>query len=123
MDEPQVKSGAVIALRLFDIAYSIDLKLAECLWAERIGGTTSRSKLNTAPSKAVAFDVPPVLLSLGTISVARDGRQLAASDTARLYDYGVVAHSQKVHDYSLDWMEFKALANAVDQLNGRKDKS
>lgn len=118
MDELHVESGAVIALRLFDIAYSIDLKLAETLWTDRIGGTTSRSRLNTAPSKAVAFDVPPVLLSLGTLSVTVGNRPLQATATARLYDFGVVAFSLRFSVNSLSWGDFSAFANAVDQVIG-----
>ena len=93
MSELRVESGSVIALRLFDIAYSIDLQLAELLWSERIGGPTSRSKLNTAPSKAVAFDVPPLLLTLEPAFVFVGGVSIPADVTARLYDFGVVAFS------------------------------
>jgi hypothetical protein len=118
MSELQVKSGAVIALRLFDIAYSIDLKLVENLWAERMGGMTSRSRLNTAPSKAVAFDVPPVLLSLGTLPITVEGVLITATATARLYDFGVVAFSLKFPANSLDWKEFSSFANAVDRVIG-----
>ena len=118
MEELQVQSGSVIALRLFDIAYSIDLKLAEKLWSDRIGGTTSRSRLSTAPSKAVAFDVPPVLLSLGSVCVTVDEKILEATATARLYDFGVVAFSLKLTANSLDWMAFSSFANAVDRVIG-----
>ena len=118
MDELQVQSGAVIALRLFDIAYSIDLKMAERLWSERMGGTTSRSRLNTAPSKAVAFDVPPVVLTLGSLPITIGQQNHEATATARLYDFGVVALSLKLPVSSLSWMEFSAFANAVDRVIG-----
>ena len=118
MEELQVRSGAVIALRLFDIAYSIDLRLAENLWSQRMGGSTSRSRLNTAPSKAVAFDVPPVLLSLGTLPVTVGNMRHEAAVTARLYDFGVVAFSLKFTVTSLSWGDFSSFANAVDLVIG-----
>jgi hypothetical protein len=118
MNEIQVKSGAVIASRLFDIAYSIDLKMAEDLWERSSAGTTTRSRLNTTPSKAVAFDVPPVLLSLGTLPISVEGNPLNATVTVRLYDFGVVAFSLKFPAASLSWKEFSAFANAVDRVIG-----
>ena len=117
-DDIYVESGVIIALRLFDIAYSIDLQIAERLWAERIGSSSSRSRLNTAPSKAVAFDVPPLLLALDPVSITISGVQFTASATARLYDFGVVAFSLRLPANSLDWPEFSAFANALDRIIG-----
>jgi hypothetical protein len=114
MEPFHVQSGEIIALRLFDIAYSIDLKAAEKLWAEQIGGTTSRSRLHTAPTKAVAFDVPPVLLTLDSLSLPIAGFNIIASVTARLYDFGVVSLSLRLPANSLNWSDFSAFANAVD---------
>ena len=65
MNPPQVQSGSIVALLIFDIAYEIDLTRVESLWAAHTGSTGSRRKLSQAPPKAVAFDVPPVVLSLG----------------------------------------------------------
>ena len=118
MEDLQVQSGAVIALRLFDIAYSIDLQMVETLWSQRMGGTTSRSRLNTAPPKAVAFDVPPVLLSLGTLPVTVENTRCEAAVTARLYDFGVVAFSLKFPLTSLTWEDFSSFANSVDRIIG-----
>ena len=118
MNELQVQSGAVIALRLFDIAYSIDLQQAESLWAKRMGGTTSRSRLSTAPTKAVAFDVPPVLISLGSLPITVEQKIVTAMVTARLYDFGVVAFSLKISASTLSWSEFSVFANAVDRVIG-----
>ena len=118
MSELRVESGSVIALRLFDIAYSIDLQLAERLWSERIGGPTSRSKLNTAPSKAVAFDVPPLLLTLEPAFVIVGGVSIPADVTARLYDFGVVAFSLKFTANSIEWGKFSSFVNAVDRVIG-----
>ena len=61
----RVVTGQVVALRLFDLAYEIDLKRAETLWAERAGGTAARSRLVATPAKAISFGVPPLALELG----------------------------------------------------------
>ena len=118
MAELQVQSGSVIALRLFDMAYSVDLQLAEQLWCQRFGGTTSRSKLNTAPVKAVTFDVPPLLLTLDPVLLNIRGVSTQALVTARLYDFGVVAFSLRLPINSLSWRDFSDFANAVDRLIG-----
>jgi hypothetical protein len=118
MSELDVQSGAVIALRLLDVAYSIDLQQAEKLWAERIGSITTRSRLHTAPSKALAFDVPPVLLTLEPVSLVIAGVSVTAAATARLYDFGVVALSLRLPVGSMSWSEFSAFANAADRLIG-----
>jgi hypothetical protein len=52
------------ALRLFDLAYEIDLKRAEDLWRQRTQGATTRSRLAGTPAKAVSFGVPPLALEL-----------------------------------------------------------
>ena len=57
-----VASGAIVALRLFDVAYAIDLAKAETLLA-RQARTASRSRLTATPPKAMAFGVPPVTLA------------------------------------------------------------
>ena len=118
MPELNVQSGAVIALRLFDIAYSIDLLKAESLWAQKVGGSISRSRLSSAPPKALEFDVPPVLLSLGIVPLAVGSSSLTASATARLYDFGVIAIALRVPANALNWTEYTQLCNAVDQAIG-----
>ncbi len=46
----QVKAGEVIAQRLFQVSFSIDLATVEGLWADRSGEKASRTKLaNTRP--------------------------------------------------------------------------
>ena len=118
MTELHVQSGAIIALRLFDIAYSIDLKKAELLWGQRIGGATSRSRLNSAHPKALAFDVPPLLVSLDPIELALGGSVLKAGVTARLYDFGVVAIALRVATNPLSWADYTSFCNEVDRSVG-----
>jgi len=118
MSELHVQSGAVIALRLFDIAYSIDLKEVETLWSERLGGTSMRSRLSSAPTKALAFDVPPVLLTLDPVTLSIGNGTHTATVTARLYDFGVVALSVRFPTGNMPWAEFSDFTNAVDRSIG-----
>ncbi len=53
-EEPRVISGDVIALRLFEIAYAIDLRHVETLWAQQARSST-RSRLVATPAKAVTY--------------------------------------------------------------------
>jgi len=116
--ELRVQAGSVSALRLFDIAYSIDLKEVESLWSERSGRSSSRSRLSSTPTKALAFDVPPVLLSMDPISLEIAGMRHEASVSARLYDFGVVAVSVKVHAKEMTWPDFSHFANEVNRSIG-----
>ncbi len=118
MDDLHVRSGAIIALRLFDLAYSIDLKKAEELWSQSSGHATSRSRLNSAPPKALNFDVPPVLLTMNPVTLEIASVGLNASVTARLYDFGVVAISVRVPAKDLSWKDYTALCEATDRCLG-----
>jgi hypothetical protein len=115
MADLRVQSGAVIALRLFDIAYSIDLQRVEALWSEGSGRSSSRSRLTSTPTKALTFDVPPVLLTLEPVTLDLGGIPYQASVSARLYDFGVVALSVRVQATDLGWMEYSSLCDAVDR--------
>jgi hypothetical protein len=125
---PSVRSGAIVVLRLFDIAYAIDLAQAEALWAQRQGGSSSRSQLVATPAKAVAFDVPPVLLPLDAVPLHLDGIGLKAQAAARLYDFGVVALSLRIPVADCDWATYARMCNGAtpaidravwDELLGR----
>ena len=117
-DELQVVSGSVVALRLFDVAYTIDLGQAEILWAQRAGTASARGKLSSAPTKALAFDVPPVIIPLTGIVLELDGKPHAVSVTARLYDFGVIAFALKVAVTKLSWPDYGRLLNALDRTVG-----
>ena len=72
--ELTVATGAIVALRLFDVAYAIDLARAEALLAGQ-ARTPSRSRLSTTPPKAMAFGVPPVALGLRTRHPGTGGQE------------------------------------------------
>ena len=116
--EPVVESGSVVALRLFDVAYEIDLAVAERAWAERAGAGSRRSRLSTPSPRAMAFDVPPVLLELGTLNLPIGGAESTAHATARVYDFGVVAFSLRIPVQSREWPQFVEVFEAVNAAVG-----
>lgn len=110
-----VVSGAVIAYRLFDVAYEIDLAKAETTWARKVRTGSSRGRLSATPAKAVAFGVPPVALGLDTLALAVGSGSVQATVTARVYDFGVVSLALRVPVADLSWAAYSVLLNAVDR--------
>ena len=113
-----VDVGAILAFRLFDVGYEIDLAKAEQVWARTVRTGSTRGRLTTTPPKAVAFGVAPLALNLGPISLALPDGPLAAIATARLYDFGVVSVSIRVAVQDLAWAGFAQRLNAVDRVAG-----
>jgi hypothetical protein len=115
---PALRAGRIAALRLFDMAYEIDLRRAEELWTERAQGNAARSQLAGTPAKAVSLEVPPLELSLGPLQIPVMGRELTAEASVRLYDFGIAALSLGFPVEELSWGSFSALVNAVDRVVG-----
>jgi hypothetical protein len=115
--DPVIQAGAIVALRLFDIAYSIDLGRVEALAAE-LAGNASRARLSGTPEKAVAFGEPPVVLALDPVTIGRGASALRAEVTARFYDFGAVALAARVPVAGMPWTGFVATAHAVDEAIG-----
>jgi hypothetical protein len=113
-----VAAGAILAYRLFDVAYAIDLAKAEETWARTVRTGSSRGRLTTTPPKAMAFGVPPVAIGLGTVTLALPDGAVQASVTARLYDFGVVGVALRVAVADLPWAVFSQRVNAVDHAVG-----
>ena len=110
----EVRSGHVVALRLFDIAYAIDLRRVEEVWARHAGTASSRSRLSATPAKAVAFGVPPVTFGFDAIPLQMGPIGATAAVTVRVYDFGVVALSLRVPATDMSWADYTALFNAMD---------
>jgi hypothetical protein len=114
---PSVETGAIVALRLFDIAYSIDLAHAESVWARTTPASSRRTQLSP-PAKAIAFDVPPVLLELGNTPLVLAGGPINARATARVYDFGVVALALRVDISQTGWTTFRDTFEAINEAVG-----
>ena len=112
-----VSAGAVVALRLFDVAYAIDLGRAEALWAAQ-ARASRRSRLTATPPEAMAFGVPPLALALDPITLELDGVPVRAGVTARLYDFGAISIALRVPVAGLTWSGFVNQLNEVDRTLG-----
>jgi hypothetical protein len=113
-----VTAGSILAYRLFDVAYAIDLAKAEEIWARTVRTGSSRGRLTTTPPKAIAFGVPPVALDMGTLSLPLPEGALQATVTARLYDFGVISIALRVAVVDLSWAAFSQRLNAIDRAVG-----
>ncbi len=115
MSQPElmVTAGAIVALRLFDVAYAIDLTRAETLLAEQ-ARTARRSQLSATPPKAMAFGVPPVAIALDPVPLLLDGTEVAAAVAGRLYDFGALTIALRVPIADVSWTRFVRQLNAVD---------
>jgi hypothetical protein len=112
-----VSAGAVIALRLFDVAYAIDLAGAEALWAAQ-ARASSRLRLTATPPKAMAFGVPPLALALDPVTLELGGETVQAGVTARLYDFGAISIALRVPIAGMGWSDFVHRLNQVDRTLG-----
>jgi hypothetical protein len=117
-DTPWVISGAVIAHRLYDIAYAIDLPKAEALWARGRGAASTRAQLSATPPKAVAFGVAPVEIVLEPVVLPLAAAEATAEVTARLYDFGVLTIALRLPARDLSWPCFVELVNAMERAVG-----
>jgi hypothetical protein len=119
----RVESGACIVHRLFDVADSIDLALAEELWLAAAGQPTRRTHLSRASANELAYEVPPTLLVLPKLEIEVDGVALQATATARLYDFGVIALALRFDASDLTWDAFAAHCNQLDRATGGRQES
>ena len=113
---PTIRTGRIIAHRLFELAYGIDLQRAERLWAERTPG--GRRRLTSTPAKAVAFGVAPLDLALGPVALNLGGERVEATATARLHDFGVASLALSMPADGLPWDGFAERMDLFDHAIG-----
>lgn len=101
-----------MALRLYDVAYAIDLSRVEALGAE-FAPAVARIQLRRADPKAIEFDVPPVEVGLRPVELELDGAWYTLDSTARVYDFGVVSIALRLPVEGVDWDEFVARSVAL----------
>jgi len=118
MDELKVRSAQVVALRLFDLAYEIDLRLAEDIWARRSRSRSSRGRLAGTPPKAVSFGVPPLELELEPVALEVGGTPVTATAAVRLYDFGIAALALCLPVEDTVWSAFTRRVNQTDLAIG-----
>lgn len=124
---PGVSIGHILALRLVDVADSIDLAQAETLWREHAArqpvGGAQRRQLSATPPKAVAFGVPPLSIPLDSVTLTIGELRVEATMTARMYDFGAITLAMNVPAGGLTWPEFATRMNAVDRAVGPESGS
>ena len=113
-----IESGELVALRLFDIAYAIDLARVETLWLQHAQVAAQRCRLTGAPEKSLAFGVAPLLLQLPPVNLVIADRAVAARVTVRLYDFGAAALALRIAVEDVSWTAFAARFNQLDQAVG-----
>jgi hypothetical protein len=116
--EPFVRRGEILALRLFDVAYSIELGMAETLCAAHSSARSNRGRLSQAPEKAIAFGDPPVVLRLEPVVFEIEGDATTALATVRLYDFGAVAISLRIPVSDQPWPGFEDMVEKVQRTIG-----
>lgn len=123
---PLVTSGHVTVLRLFDVAFAIDLVKAESLWVNQ-SRQGARSKLTRTPKKAVDFGEAPLTLSLPPVRLRLEEPQgsieIEANVIARLYAFGVVTLAVQIPADDLSWHYYTARVNAVEEAIGPKTET
>jgi len=118
MSKLVVTAGHILALRLVDVAYSIDLPEAQRLWAAHALGPAARAHLTGTSPKAISFGVPPLALGIGTVTLELSSGTVQASATARLYDFGVVSLGLQVQAEGRDVTAFARLMNDIQEAIG-----
>jgi hypothetical protein len=118
MSELVVTSGQIVALRLFDIAFAIDLVVAESLWTRHAGGRSARSQLSSTPPKAVAFGVPPLAITLEPVRLELPIGPVEVAVTARLFDFGAVSLAMHLPVSGRTWAEYVLQLNALARAVG-----
>ncbi len=116
-DEPLIVSGSVIAYRLFDIAYAIDLPTVEALRAQQRRSST-RARLVATPAKAVAFGVAPVEIVAEPVSLVLGSTNVTADVTARFYDFGVLTIALHLPIRNMPWSRFVRYVGATEECLG-----
>lgn len=120
-DAPGVRHGIVVAMRLWDVADTIDLSAIEEI-ATRVAPTAvTRIRLRRADPKAIAFGVPPIEVGLRPIELELDGVWHTIEASARVYDFGVVSVALRLVANDLSWDDFVALSGAVNRTLAEED--
>ncbi len=139
----RVEAGAVTVLRLYDVAYAIDLDRVEALSAAQVPAappadgaahalaapplpdsatpSVARLRLARAEPKAIRFDVPPVEIRLGELELGTDEGPQRGSAHARVYEFGVVSLLLRFPLHDVGWEELVVRANALDRASSTQD--
>jgi hypothetical protein len=116
--EVRIGSGTIVVMRLFDVAYAIDLARVEALWAAHAKAAPSRARFSATPPKAMSFGNPPVVLMLGPLNLEFGGVALECTLTASFHDFGAVVLAVRVPLRDCSWSQLVARQRAVEATIG-----
>lgn len=108
----RVAQGAITAIRLFDVAYAIDLPLVQ-----QIGAAVAPAfpiRLSRTSPKAISFGVPPIELGLGTTRVVLPDGSADFELRARIYEFGAISLAARMPIREMPWHTFAATLTAVE---------
>lgn len=105
-----VSRGRVIAQRLFDVAYAIDLRRTRELCADL--------PLIEERAGALTFGAPPVRLRLAPVDAEVGGVILSGEVSAHLYEFGAVTLSVTFMAQDMAWPAFVAFARRAEEATG-----
>lgn len=104
---PVVRRGQVIAQRLFDLAYAIDLVRARELCADL-------STIETPPGP-LTFGVPPLRVRLPPVTLSIGGDVMLGEVSAHLYDFGAITLAVSFPVEDLPWSAFVEFARRAEE--------
>ena len=110
--ELRVARGHVTLLRLFDIAYAVNLTAAEARVVET--EPAARARLRRPKEKAIAYGEPPLEIVLGVVDLSTLGIAVEAALTARLHAFGVLTFVVRVPVVDMPWPEYTAFAATLE---------
>ena len=106
--------GAVVAYRLHDVGYALDLERAARLVE---GQATGRLRPTRGEAKALVIAQPPLTLALGAVARPDDGRPLGDL-SACCYDFGVISLRLRVSlPDQARWPDLLATMRAVERTD------
>lgn len=103
---PVVARGRVIAQRLFDLAYAIDL--------DRARGLCADLPVIAPPPGPPSLGTPPLRLQLASIELGIGGARCRSEVSAHLYDFGVLSLALTFVAEDLAWDAFAGFLREVE---------
>ncbi|MBI4540552.1 MAG: hypothetical protein HY704_13710 [Gemmatimonadetes bacterium] len=125
-EAPWVETGAIVVLRMYDVAYAIDLARLEEIGAMQAPGSMARIRFMRVAEKAVAYDVPPLEITVGALELElpTPGRaRWIAEATARIFDFGTVSVAVRFPVERIPWNDFVSLSIAVENATSDRGAS
>lgn len=113
--EPWIERGCLRALRLFDVAHTIDLERAAELWQQSGHAWPQRARFSARAPRAVSWDAPPLELEMAAVALSIDGQEVRLDARAHVYAFGVVTLQLDWAQQGQPWSTFAARMQALDQ--------